>query len=399
MIIHRAYRYRIYPTPEQAARIGAWVGALRFLWNLAHEQRLMGLAHARDFRHYFTAFDQINELADLRAELPWLADVPRNACAQLLVELDRAWQRCFKKLARQPRWKKKGRDRINPCEPHHKTWSLASGMLHFPKLGRIRAIVHRPLCGTPKTCRLIQEVDQWFVDIVCEEDVADPVPRFAPVVALDRGVVNIVADSDGRIVPAHRSLKHALRRLAHAQRVVSRRKKGSHRREKAKQRVAKLHRKVRRQRAHAIHTLSHDYSKSHATVVIEHLNTKGMVRANRGLARGILDAAWGKLAFCLKYKLEATGGRLIEVPAAYSSQECSACGCVDAASRRSQSEFRCTTCGYSDHADLNAAKNLLGRANHPALNARGGDLKLGPQRNGKVVRLRNPKRLLQSLAL
>jgi hypothetical protein len=30
--------------------------------------------------------------------------------AQLLVQLDRAWQRCFKRLARAPRWKRKGKD-------------------------------------------------------------------------------------------------------------------------------------------------------------------------------------------------------------------------------------------------------------------------------------------------
>ena len=106
--IGKAFRYRVYPTSKQIARLGAWEGALRFLWNLALEQRLMGLVRPHDDRRYPTAFDQINQLTELRAELPWLADVPRNVCAQLLVELDRAWQRCFAKLARAPRWKRRG---------------------------------------------------------------------------------------------------------------------------------------------------------------------------------------------------------------------------------------------------------------------------------------------------
>ena len=29
---------------------------------------------------------------------------------------------------------------------------------------------------------------------------------------------------------------------------------------------------------------------------------------------------------------------------------------------QSQSEFRCSQCGYEDHADLNAAKNILKKA-------------------------------------
>ena len=108
VLVSKAFRYRVYPTQEQVARLNAWESALRFLWNLALEQRKLGLARPRDERRYPTAFDQINELTELRAALPWLADVPRNVCSQLLVELDRAWQRCFAKLARAPRWKRQG---------------------------------------------------------------------------------------------------------------------------------------------------------------------------------------------------------------------------------------------------------------------------------------------------
>src|SRR5262245_44183351 len=104
----KRYRFRIYPSARQVERLLAWEGALRFLWNLALEQRKLGLA--RPSRIFFGKFDQIDELTELRQQLPWLADVPRNVSAQLLVELDKAWQRCFKKLARAPRWKRKDRD-------------------------------------------------------------------------------------------------------------------------------------------------------------------------------------------------------------------------------------------------------------------------------------------------
>ena len=95
---YKGYKFRIYPNAKQSERLLAWESALRFLWNLALEQRKLGLA--RPARLYPTAFDQINELTALRAEVPFLADVPRNVCAQLLVELDKAWQRCFSRLAR-----------------------------------------------------------------------------------------------------------------------------------------------------------------------------------------------------------------------------------------------------------------------------------------------------------
>lgn len=361
VIVRRGFRYRVYPTPRQVDRLLAWESALRFLWNLAHEQRLMGLA--RTNKRYPSAFEQMKELTELRAELPWLADVPRNVCGQLLVELDNAWQRCFAKLGRIPRFKRKGTNVLGFCEPHPKAWRRDGDMIRFPKLGNLRAVVHRQLEGKAKTCTLTRDGDQWFASIVCEIEMADPAPRVEPVVALDRGVVNLVADSDGKIVESPRFYAKAMKQLARAQRAVSRKKKGSKNREKAKARVAVLHRKVRRQRDHVVQNLSATYAKSHGTVVVEKLQIGNMVRANRGLARGILDAGWGRLVECLRYKLARSGGQLVEVPAAYSSQTCHACGHVAKENRRSQAEFECVSCGLVEHADLNAALVLKSRAN------------------------------------
>lgn len=386
MKIHKAFRYRVYPSAEQVARIEAWEGALRFLWNISLEQRRAGYGRPKGERIYPTAFDQINELTELRAALPWLADVPRNVCAQLLVALDKAWQRCFKQLAHAPRWRRKGRDFLGLTEPHPKVWRLDGTTLRFPKLGNIRAVVHRPIEGKPKTCTLRREGNQWFVSLLYEIEIAEPAPRHDPVVAIDRGVVNAVADSDGRIVESPRHYREALGRLARAQRNVSRKKKGSKNRDKAKARVAVLHRKVARQRAHFVHQLSAGYAKSHGTVVVERLQIGNMVKASRGLARGILDAGWGMLIEQLRYKLAWAGGRLVEVPAAYSSQTCNACRCVDAASRSSQSVFLCTSCGYRDHADLNAAKILKDRANRSVLLGEG-TCSSGPRRAKKQLRV------------
>lgn len=360
----KAFRFRVYPDAQQVERIRAWQSALRFLWNLALEQRHIGLSRCGDDKRYPTAFDQINELTALRAELPWLADVPRDVCAQLLVELDKAWQRCFKRLARAPRWKRKGLDVLGFCEPHPKAWRLDGSRIRFPKLGSMRAVVHREPVGKPKTCTLREEAGQWFASLVYETEVAEPAPRTVPVVAIDRGVVNVIADSDGNIVENPRRLEAA--RLARAQRNVSRKRKGSKNREKAKRRVAVLHRKVRRQREHMLHSISARLSKSHAIVVVEKLQIGNMVKANSGLARSILGVGWGRLVEQLKYKTAALGGAVVEVPAAYSSQTCNACGHVAAESRKAQAVFECVGCGVREHADINAAKVLLQRFEHRA---------------------------------
>jgi putative transposase len=384
VLIVKSFRYRVYPSEQQIARVVQWEAALRFLWNLALEQRLLGLARSKDEKVFPTAFDQINELTELRRELPWLADVPRNVCSQLLVELDMAWQRCFKRRGRRPRWKRKRLDPLGLTEPHPRQWCLRENTLRFPKLGNLHAVVHRPLEGTPKTCTLKRDGDQWFVSVVCLLEVEAPIPKTEPIVAIDRGVINAVADSDGKIVPSPRFYEASLKRLARAQRIVSRRKKGSKNREKAKARVVNLHRKVRRQREHFCHQLSHDYAKSHGTVVIEDLKIGNMVKANRGLARGILDAGWGMLAHQLNYKLTWEGGRLGEVPAAYSSQTCSECGRIDAASRKGE-VFLCVHCGHREHADTNASKVLKSRWKPSVQPAESSRRLRAPRRSRKVV--------------
>src|SRR5262245_54180358 len=265
---------RCFSRISQIQRLLAWESALRFLWNLALEQRKLGLA--RPARCYPTSFDQINQLTELRAELLFLADVPRNVCAQVLVELDKAWQRCFSRIARAPRFKRKGRDSLGLTEPHPKVWRLQGNTLRFPKLGNLRAVIHRPLEGKPKSCTIQRGGDQWFVSIVCEVDRPDPVPRIEPVVGIDRGITHLIADSEGCLVGNPKPLEAALERLARAQRAVSRRKKGSNNRKTAVLRVTRLHRKVRRQRDHLLHTLSAAYAKSHGTVVVERLQTANM---------------------------------------------------------------------------------------------------------------------------
>lgn len=395
MRIVKAFRFRVYLDDAQIARLGRWDDALRFLWNIANEQRFMGLNRPREERVYPTSFDQMKELTELRTALPWLADVPRDVCDHLLVELDQAWQRCFKKLARTPRFKRKGRDILSFCEPHPKMWRLDGDNIRFPKLGTVRTVMHRPIDGKPKTCTLKRDGDQWFASIVCELDV-NPTPRDEPIVAIDRGIANFCATSDGEMIANPRHLEASLKRLVHAQRTVSRRKKGSKNREKAKTRVARIHRKVRRQRDYFLHVQSARLAKSHGVVVLEKLNVAGMIRGR--CARSIGSAGWSRFAEMLGYKLAWSGGSLVEVPAAYSSQTCSACGCVDALSRPSQAVFCCTSCGYRDHADLNAAKVMLARANRSGLRVEGSP-KSGTLRSTKRVGLRVPRRSPESTTL
>ena len=101
-------------------------------------------------------------------------------------------------------------------------------------------------------------------------------------------------------------------------------------------------------------------------LVIEHL---GKMRFN------------GKKKFSKKWKQEITSGwlrhyiherivfkckkygiKLTEVNPACTSVRCSVCGCVNNTTRDGD-KFTCHNCGHTEHADTNAAKNILARKN------------------------------------
>lgn len=88
---------------------------------------------------------------------------------------------------------------------------------------------------------------------------------------------------------------------------------------------------------------------------MEELNIKGLVK-NRRLSRGILDCGWGTFLQLLSYKTT-----VVRVNPHNTSQTCHRCGAVDRESRVSQSRFVCRSCGHSEHADVNAAKNIWSR--------------------------------------
>jgi putative transposase len=163
--------------------------------------------------------------------------------------------------------------------------------------------------------------------------------------------------------------------LRRAQRKLARKKRGSNNRKKQARRVARLHQRVSAARKDFLHKASTAIANKHGVAVLEKLEVRNMarsaagtvekpgrnVRAKAGLNRAILDQGWGMFRTFLAYKLADLGGALIEVPPAFTSQTCSACGVVDAASRDGQ-RFCCRSCGHVAHADTNAAINILERA-------------------------------------
>lgn len=386
--MYKTFKYLIHPSEGQLKKLADWDGACRYLANLSLEQWNLGMARPKGERKYPSFAESCRQATELRKEVTWLNEVPRHVTTEVLRGVETSWARCFNKTSKAPRWKRKGRDVMSFTESDPKGWTLKveRGLLKFPKLGNIRVNVHRPLKGEPFSCTLKRKGTKWYACIRCE--LPNPQPTTSTsIIGLDRGIVLLVADSDGATVPNPEFLNKSIVQLRRVQRKASRKVRGSVNQKKAYQRVSKVHRRVTRQRDHYLHQVSKHYAKNHGVIGVEKLQIENMVKIGKGLARSILDAGWGKLVTQMKYKADWAGGKVVEVPAAYSSQECSECGCVDSKSRASQSLYSCTSCGHTENADLNAAKVIKKRTIRSLLTGEGSAPK-APRRTSKP-RLRN----------
>lgn len=373
MIYQRASVYRLEPTNEQAEAFAQWVGACRFVYNLALEQRRDWYRPGRCFSY----IQQQNELPELRAQVDWLAAVPSCALQMSVRALDSAFQNFFSGRSGYPKMKRKGeRDSFtipDPVKLRFKRLNKKRGAIRLPKLGWVKCIGYRPLGGSLRSVTVRRKVGHWYASVAWRVECADPEKSTLPEVGIDRGVAVFASLSNGTMAPSLNAFKSVEDRLAKAQRKLARKKKFSSNWSKQKTKITRLYTKAANSRKDFLHKLSTEIAKNHGVVKVEKLQVRNMtasaagtvenpgtnVRQKSGLNRSILDQGWSMFATMLRYKLAERGGELQEVDPAYTSQTCSCCGTIDKASRKDQATFECTACGHSDNADVNAAKNIL----------------------------------------
>ncbi|MFU8854599.1 RNA-guided endonuclease InsQ/TnpB family protein, partial [Micromonospora sp. SL1-18] len=167
-------------------------------------------------------------------------------------------------------------------------------------------------------------------------------------------------------------LKRLQQRLSRSLRVHGR-NRASKRRDAIRAEIGRLNARIRHRRADFITQEAVHLVRDHGLVAVERLRIKDMtasargtaeqpgrnVRQKAGLNRAILAKGWGGFLLKLEHAARYHGAHIEKVNPAYTSQTCHACKHIAPESRESQAVFRCVACGHQDHADVNAAKNIL----------------------------------------
>jgi putative transposase len=199
----------------------------------------------------------------------------------------------------------------------------------------------------------------WFLIATC--DMPDPrVKDPDAFLGVDLGIVNIATTSDGarhcgRALNAVRHRRRELRRRLQAKRTKS-----------AKRLLKQRRRKEARFAANTNHVIAKqivtEAERTGSGIALEDLQgIRDRVRLRKPQRVTLHSWSFHQLGGFLGYKAARAGVAVIYVDPAFTSQQCSSCGHVDRKNRLDQASFSCTSCGFAEHADVNAARNIAAR--------------------------------------
>ncbi|MGB9250970.1 MAG: transposase [Mycobacterium sp.] len=368
-------RFRLLPTPAQQVAMLEHCRHARFVWNVAVEQQQMWQPGRRAPGYN----KQSAQLTEARTEYDWLAAGSQTVQQQALRDFAQAMRNFFAGTHRRPSWRKAGVHegfRQVGLKPHHvEKLTRRYGRVWVPKVGWIRFRWTRAVPREVKSYRVTRDrAGRWHVAFAHVPD-AIPGPADGSVIGVDRGVAVSAALSTGELLHTPSLTPGEQIRLRRLQQHLARAKRGSNRRQRTKVAIARIKAHESDRRRDWVEKTTTDLARRFDTIRVEELDVRAMTRSargtvehpgvgvaqKRGLNRAISRQGWGQLVARLNHK---AAGRLQRVPAAYTSQRCSACGHVAPENRKNQAVFACVACKAGPcNADVNAARNIAaGRA-------------------------------------
>ena len=358
MKIHKAFKFELIPNGEQVRKMKQFSGCARFVYNRALAYQNEQYEKDKTFKFSYVKLTKL--LPEWKRELPWLKDCNAQVLQQSIKDLESAFKNFFEKRSDFPKFKCKGLKESFRF-PQSSKLEQHNNRIYLPKIGWIRYRNSRNVLGAVKNVTVSQKCSKWFVSIQTEYEIETPTPNGGEI-SIDMGVVRLATLSNGEYFEPINAFKTYKGKLAKLQRQFKHKTKFSKNWQKLKIKIAKLHHRIANIRKDHLHKISSAISKNHAIVYVEDLQISKMIKSRiSDLNRAILDQSWYEFKRQLDYKLLWNGGHLIPVPPQNTSCCCPACGHTSKENRRTQADFKCVECGYTENADIVGAINILKR--------------------------------------
>lgn len=371
----QAFKYELMPNGDTQRQLRRFAGSCRFVYNRALALQQANHEADEKFINYPAMAKHLTAWRN-STETPWLKDAPVHPLQHALKDLDNAYQHFFAKRADFPRFKRKSSgDSFRYPDPKQIKLDQGNSRIFLPKLGWIRYRNSREVLGELRNVTVSSHGGKWFVSIQTRREVELPATQAVTAIGVDLGIARFATFSDGTCIAPCNSFKTQAAKLAKYQRRMAHKQKFSNNWKKAKAKVQKIHTQIANTRRDFLHKATDTISKNHAVVFVEDLQVGNMsksaagtaenpgknVAQKSGLNKAILDQGWGEFRRQLDYKMAWKGGMLFAVPPHHTSQTCPCCAHVSKDNRKTQAQFGCVECGYTNNADVVGAINVLER--------------------------------------
>jgi len=325
-------------TKGQEATLNGWLWNLTGVWNWAIKKIELD---ARDNIYYSPKKFQ-NLLADHGKKL----DIPSHTLQGMLLQAYTAWQRCFKKLAKKPRFKGV-RNKLNSIPFPDPLKQPEDNKILVPGIGKVRYHKQDLPEAKIKCGRIVKRVSGWYLCLWLDCEHKFPVKQTDAVAGIDPGFHTLLMLSDGTKFENPRELRKGAQRLAQAQR--------GHR----KQLAARLQERQANRRSDRNHKISRKLVENYQTIFYSDDDFKGMAKK---FGKSISEACLGNLIGMLGYKCRTGGRILIPVKSNFTTMTCSTCGSKTGPkglSGLAVRSWRCSVCGAVHDRDRNSAVVVL----------------------------------------
>lgn len=355
----KAYKFRLNPTKDQKTLIEKHIGSCRFVYNWALAEKIETYEQTGKS---ISQFDLNKKITTLKEEKTWLTEVNSQSLQGMTRNLESAFTKFFREKTGFPNFKSKK----NPIQsfpiPQHYTVDFENNTLKLPKIGVVKAILHRKFEGSLKVATLSKScTGKYYISILVDDGTVIPEKQefiTETTIGIDVGIKDFAVLSNGEKLENPKYLKASIKKLKALQRQVSRKVKGSNNRRKAINKLAKLHEKITNQRNDFQNKLSFKLISENQAIALETLNVDGMIK-NHHLAQSISDASWSSFVTKLQYKAEWSGKTILRIGRFQpSSKVCNNCGYYNKDLTLKIREWTCPDCNAFHDRDVNAAINI-----------------------------------------
>ncbi|MEQ9553615.1 MAG: transposase [Coleofasciculus sp. G3-WIS-01] len=189
----KALKLRLYPNSQQKQLLEQSFGNCRWLWNYCLD--LMNKTY-KETGKCLSGYEVKKQLPALKKEYEWLGLTYSQCLQQVCLNLGVAFNNFFEQRAGYPSFKSKQRKQ---SIQYPQNVNVLDKFLKLPKIGEVKAVIHRPIEGKIKTVTISKNrCDQYYASILVDHGKNQPEKSTeGKAVGIDLGLTHFAITSDG----------------------------------------------------------------------------------------------------------------------------------------------------------------------------------------------------------